>query len=323
MSSNISKFDAMFPRVGTPCSDEDIAKEMATLAKGNHRTGKELAKNLSLATASLEFNFGVTNDLTICNSSGKIEDGNYLSNKIADIFSNNGHVMNCLMDHIKQYDMQDAVMIPLLISKTLDSNKGKWGGPTTDMLNDAKTLSLGDIKEYSSDILKFDKATSTGGQDQHWLLNLICNSCSSDLLNIVDESFNKLPIHQQGGSVYLKLIYDVMFNMTKPVVHVLQNWIKEFARHSLHKIPGKNVRTLYNAAWNISKPLHDFDTLPSDAAMNVLTGLTKATNDDFTRPFKLLKDLSNQTILIWVISRPRLLSNVSRLTFCKPSTRTL
>jgi hypothetical protein len=30
--------------------------------------------------------------------------------------------------------------------------------------------------------------------------------------------------------------------------------------------------------------------------MDVLTGLTKATNDDFTCPFKLLKDLSNQTI---------------------------
>ena len=50
-----SKFDNMFPSVGTPCSDEDIAKEMATLAKANRGTGKELAKNLTLATASLEF----------------------------------------------------------------------------------------------------------------------------------------------------------------------------------------------------------------------------------------------------------------------------
>jgi hypothetical protein len=54
---------------------------------------------------------------------------------------------------------------------------------------------------------------------------------------------------------------------------------------------------LYDAAWNISKRLHEVDALPSDAAMDILTGLTKATNDDFTRPFKLLKDLSNQTII--------------------------
>ena len=52
----MSKFNAMFPGVGTPCSDEDIANEMATLAKANHGTGKDLTKNLSLATtASLEF----------------------------------------------------------------------------------------------------------------------------------------------------------------------------------------------------------------------------------------------------------------------------
>jgi hypothetical protein len=31
--------------------------------------------------------------------------------------------------------------------------------------------------------------------------------------------------------------------------------------------------------------------------MDILTGLTKTTNDDFPRPFKLLKDLSNQTII--------------------------
>jgi hypothetical protein len=93
------------------------------------------------------------------------------------------------------------------------------------------------------------------------------------------------------------LIYDVVFNMTEPVVRVLQNWIKGFAKHGLHKVPGENVRSLYDAAWNISKRLHEVDALPSDAAMDILTGLTKATNDDFTRPFKLLKDLSNQTII--------------------------
>jgi hypothetical protein len=93
------------------------------------------------------------------------------------------------------------------------------------------------------------------------------------------------------------LIYDVVFNMTEPVIRVLQNWIKGFAKHGLYKVPGENVRSLYDAAWNIAKRLHEVDALPSDAAMDILTGLTKATNDDFTRPFKLLKDLSNQTII--------------------------
>ena len=180
-----SKFDNMFPSVGTPCSDEDIAKEMATLAKANRGMGKDLAKNLSLATASLEFKFGVTNGLTICNSSGEIEDGNYSSSDIADIFSNNGRVMRCLMDRVKQFDMQDAILIPTLVDKSLAANNGKWAGPTTDMLEDIKTLLLDAIKEYTSDTLKFDKTNGTGRQDQHWLLKLIRNSCSSDLRDIV------------------------------------------------------------------------------------------------------------------------------------------
>jgi hypothetical protein len=92
----MTKFDAMFPGVGTPCSDEDIAKEMATLAKANRGTGKDLANNLSLATAFLEFKFGVTNGLTIHNSSGEIEDGNYSSNEIAGIFINVARVVGQL-----------------------------------------------------------------------------------------------------------------------------------------------------------------------------------------------------------------------------------
>ena len=165
-----SKFDTMFPSVGTPCFNEDTATEMATLAKVNRGTGNELAKNLSLATASLEFKFGVTNGLTIHNSSGEIEEDNYSSNDIANIFSNNGRIMCCLMDCIKQFDTQDAILIPKLVDKSLAANNGKWAGPTTDMLEDVKTLSLNAIKEYMSNTLKFDKANGTGRQDQHWLL---------------------------------------------------------------------------------------------------------------------------------------------------------
>ena len=48
VSSIMSKFDAMFPGLGSPCSDKDIAKSMAMLAKSNRGTGKELTKNLSV-----------------------------------------------------------------------------------------------------------------------------------------------------------------------------------------------------------------------------------------------------------------------------------
>jgi hypothetical protein len=132
------------------------------------------------------------------------------------------------MDCVKQFDMSDATAIPSLLNKTAATNSGKWGGQTVDMLDNVKTLCLEDIQEYTSDILKFNKTDGTLRQDQKWLLKLVCNSCSSDLQDIANETFNYLPIHQQGGSVYLKLIYDVI--LTEPVIRVIQTWIKDFAK---------------------------------------------------------------------------------------------
>ena len=73
----------------------------------------------------LEFKFGVTNGLTIRNYSGEIKDGNFSSNDIANIFSNYGPVMRCLMDRVNQFDMQDAILIPKLVDKSLGANNGK------------------------------------------------------------------------------------------------------------------------------------------------------------------------------------------------------
>ncbi len=36
------------------------------------------------------------------------------------------------MDRVIQFDVQDAIMIPKLVDKTLAANSGKWAAPTTD-----------------------------------------------------------------------------------------------------------------------------------------------------------------------------------------------
>ncbi len=52
-----------------------------------------------------------------------------------------------------------------------------------------------------------------------------------------------------------------------------------------------------SAVCKISMHLHKIDALSLDATIDILTGLTKATNNDFTHPLKLLKDLCNKTII--------------------------
>ena len=149
-----SKFNAMFYGVGTPVLDEEIAKHMATLLKSNCGTGKELSKNMSLVTKTLEFKFGVTSRLTRNNTTGEIEDGNFASSEIVEIFAQNGCIMRCLYNRVKQYKMQDATTITKLLDKTVAANNGKWGGPVVNMLEEVKTLLIEEVLEYTSGILK-------------------------------------------------------------------------------------------------------------------------------------------------------------------------
>jgi hypothetical protein len=113
----------------------------------------------------------------------------------------------------------------------------------------------------------------------------------------VDEKFDQLPISQQGGPVFLTLIYNVIFIMTEPVEQVLQKWIKICTKQGLCKIPGKNVCTFYDAAFNICKRLHEVGSLLNNAATDILECLTKATNKNFIGKFFILQKVSNKSTL--------------------------
>ncbi len=73
--------------------------------------------------------------------------------------------------------------------------------------------------------------------------------------------------------------------MTTQVRRVLQNWIKNFGRKGLLKVEGENVRSIYNAGKCIITRLHEVNALPGDADVDILHGLTLATNKTFTAPF--------------------------------------
>jgi hypothetical protein len=68
------------------------------------------------------------------------------------------------MDFSKQTGMQDTIMIPKLVNKTLIASKEKWE-LTPARLEDIKTFTLDEVKEYASDILKFDKPNGACHQD--------------------------------------------------------------------------------------------------------------------------------------------------------------
>ncbi len=86
----------------------------------------ELAKNLSLATDLLELKFGIPMDSL---SAAPVVNLKMAITLIADIFSSIGCIMHCLFDCVKQFGMQNAIMMSKCVNKTLAVIKGNGPDP--------------------------------------------------------------------------------------------------------------------------------------------------------------------------------------------------
>ena len=100
-------------------------------------------------------------------------------------------------------------------------------------------VSLDTVKKYVSDTMQLTPANSPARQTQVWALEATRASISSDLRTLVDSKFDVLPVSEQGGSVYLKLLFDIIYNMTEPVIRALHKWLKTFRQNGLAKVQEK------------------------------------------------------------------------------------
>jgi hypothetical protein len=67
-------------------------------------------------------------------------------------------------------------------------------------------------------------------------LTAVKNSISNNLQALVDKKFACLPVSKQGGSVYIKLLLNIVYNLTDTVIQALQKWIKTFSKKGLLKV---------------------------------------------------------------------------------------
>ena len=66
-------------------------------------------------------------------------------------------------------------------------------------------------------------------------MTAVKNSISNNLQALVDKKFACLPVSKQGGSVYIKLLLNIVYNLTDTVIQALQKWIKTFSKKGLLK----------------------------------------------------------------------------------------
>ena len=76
--------------------------------------------------------------------------------------------------------------------------------------------------------------------------------------------------------MYLKITLDEMFTMRNMVVTLLQNFLTQFAKEGIAKVPYEDVRLCAKQIAAMCAPLAKVNTLPQEVPFNILEGFTRA-----------------------------------------------
>ena len=163
------------------------------------------------------------------------EEGVITTSDIPVVFQTCAKASKDLARIVVMYDYT-AVNIPVLCDSSKDPSNERWRNKTVNLLHNPTGVTIERVKQYTHNVLKFIPKTDPARKTQDWLLTTIKNSTSNNMWALVDKKFDRLPVCEQGGSVYLKLLFDIVYNMTDTVIQALQKWIKTFSRNRLLKV---------------------------------------------------------------------------------------
>ena len=299
LSTATNIYDNLFCNT-TPLGDDEIQQESSYLSE-NDRGAKgstELLKNHIRATQGTKTKYIALSALSSNAITTDIEeDGVISTTEISIVFQQCAQATKQFKEIVTKYDYGKATMIPMYADSSKPASSGRWSNKTINILDNPALVTLAHARAYTSDIIKLTPANSTERQTQVWSLESARNSVSEDLKNLVDDKFYALPLDEQGGTVYLKLLFDIVYNMTEPVIRALQKWLKNFRRNRINKVVEENVLIFTTTCKNICKRLDEIGQLPLDAVTDILEGLTKCSHHDFSETFAHYRTIANQSLV--------------------------
>ena len=108
------------------------------------------------------------------------------------------------------------------------------------------------------------------------------------MINMIKEKYETLDELEQGGITYLKIAFDKMFNMINVVITSLHDFIKNFFKDDISKVPNKNNSALTKQMNAVCERLSESNELPCKDPVHVLLGITWCSVTEFVGPFELL-----------------------------------
>ena len=260
---------------------------------------KTLTKTRDRATAPLA-DGAVFKVMTAMGTGGAVgaENTDLETTEMALLYAANTHIYAKVKARVKDFDMTSAALIYKVEDETAAHPRDKYGGDPIDITNEIGTLSLEEVKEYSGDMMRYDAENGVHRQNQQWLLKFIKNCVSDSINTMVEPIFIELPIHQQNGAVYLKMVEELCFAVDDHVIESLVKHLENFGEGSGCKgFDGENINVIDHEIVPMAIRLEQLGKLPDESAKWVLKGLCKATNNEFRETFQTIFRLRNQTLL--------------------------
>ena len=131
-----------------------------------------------------------------------------------------------------------------------------------------------------------------------WLYQFLHASCTPELRKIIDDMFMKLDHGYQGGIVYGWMLCNQLFKYNRDTAAALKKFIKLFETKGLRRYKGENVNLAREELLVVCERLSEVDDLPKETPVDILTGLTLCSVEEFRTLFEsFLQDAKKQALL--------------------------
>ena len=128
--------------------------------------------------------------------------------KIQEMYVGNLHKLSGVRERCVKYDMVDPLKFPTMIDVATTNPSFWWGGETTkrDMLVHWSQINMAETIAFQHDTSSFASEQDMTSSD--WVKDLLANSSEADLMQQVDEKFEKFDPLEQGGITYLNFLLE-------------------------------------------------------------------------------------------------------------------
>ena len=192
--------------------------------------------------------------------------------------------IEALKQRIVEYDMIEIAMVPIGIR-----NPNATHIADLFEFDDAHILTAWNTIDWNT-AMTYQWAINTAMTDEDqvssiWLKMLLHESCTTEMKDVVMLEYGNLPVCFRGGVTYAWILCHKLFGLNRDTVAALIKFLKLFREKGLRRYQGENVALARKELLAVCGRLSEAKELPQETPVDILTGLTLCSVEQFTTLF--------------------------------------